>query len=108
HTVRHDTRRCGDRVAVPLSHALRVIELRTRPHRYWPDRLAWQSALGNAGDHIVVDLEAVRIQHADLHRRSAGNTAGLVRRSRDRRRGAGPSLLQWHTAAARPDAARRR
>ena len=78
HSIRDDAGRRRDRVALPLPHSLRPPQLRPRSHRHRTNRLARESTLGNAGDHSVSDMEAVRIQHADLHRRTAGDPSGLI------------------------------
>src|SRR5690606_30359887 len=90
----------GGDLALPVPHRLWPGELGVGAGRDIAGGLAGRSALGDADHHRVRGLEELRLQHGDLPRRPAGDSAGPVRGRAHRRRLALATVRPHHPAAA--------
>ena len=81
HAVRHDARRGRDRLALPVPPALRPAQLRASAH-VGIGPIDWLGDPHWAMPAIILHggVEELRLQHADLHRRAAGDSRGALRR----------------------------
>ena len=108
HSLCYDARRDRGGLALPLPPALRPAQLSARARWHGPDRLARRSALGDAVDHPHGDLEELRLQHVDLHRRAAEHSRRALRGSPHRWGRCTAPLPPRHDSPARADLSLRR